>query len=64
MLKIQVSAGYCEVLKAVLWGRSCPGIPPPRLALSCLLAASREKEGKKMNPFDYKIVPEPFLQIR
>lgn len=41
MLKIQVSAGYCEVLKAVLWGRSCPGIPPPRLALSCLLAASR-----------------------
>lgn len=23
-----------------------------------------EKEGKKMNPFDYKIVPEPFAQIR
>lgn len=23
-----------------------------------------EKEAKKMNPFDYKIVPEPFPQIR
>lgn len=25
---------------------------------------ANEKEGKKMNPFDYKIVPEPFPQIR
>lgn len=23
-----------------------------------------EKEAKKMNPFDYKIVPEPFPEIR
>lgn len=29
MLKIQVSVGYCEVLKAGSGGRSCSGIPPP-----------------------------------